>query len=114
MKATSAVRTAVAASAASALLLLATGGAASASHTHVKVVGNDGCVVMAEGTGEENVNLPASVFENNPNVDAPATAGRTHPLHVLVHLGVAGENNELYVYGTPAAEAACAGYYVNR
>lgn len=114
MKATSAVRTAVAASAASALLLLASGGAASASHTHVKVVGNDGCVVMAEGAGEANVTLPPAVFDNNPNVDVDATAGRTHPLHVLVHLGVAGENNELYVYGTPAADAACADYYVNR
>lgn len=114
MKATSALRTAAAASAASALLLLASGGAAFASHTHVKVVGNGGCVVLAEGAGEENVELPQAVFDNNPNVDVDATTGRSHPLHVLVHLGVAGENNQLYVYGTPAADAACADYYVNR
>lgn len=114
MKTTTVLRTAVAASAASALLLLASGGAAFASHTHVKVVGNGGCVVMAEGAGEENVSLPPAVFANNPNVDVAATTGRSHPLHVLVHLGVAGENNDLYVYGTPPADAACAGYYVNR
>ena len=105
-----------------AIAALAAGGAvlvmsppAFADHTHVKVVGNGKCVVLAEGAGEENVVLPASVFENNPNVDAPQfVEGRSHPLHVLVHLGQAGEQVHLYVYGTPAADAACAAGYVNR
>ena len=104
-----------------AAVAVATGGvvvamspSASADHTHTKVVGNGMCVVLAEGAGEELVVLPASVFENNPNVDIAPAEGRMHPLHVLVHLGQAGEHVELYVYGTPAADAACAGGYVNR
>jgi hypothetical protein len=78
------------------------------------LVGNGECVVLAEGAGEEAVTLPLSVFENNPNVDIAPTAGRMHPLHVLVHLGQAGEHNQLFVYGTPAANAACSAGYVNR
>ena len=104
-----------------ALVAVATGGlvltmspAAQADHTHAKVVGNGQCVVLAEGAGEEAVVLPLSVFENNPNVDAAPTASRRHPLHVLVHLGQAGEHNALFVYGTPAEAAACAMGYVNR
>ena len=71
-------------------------------------------MVLAEGAGEEAVVLPLSVFENNPNVDIAPTALRMHPLHVLVHLGQTGEHNALFVYGTPAADAACAAGYVNR
>jgi hypothetical protein len=33
---------------------------------------------------------------------------------VLVHLGQAGEQVDLFVYGTSAADAACAAGYVNR
>lgn len=88
--------------------------AANADHTHAKVVGNGQCVVLAEGAGEESVVLPLSVFENNPNVDIAPTPSRMHPLHVLVHLGQAGEHNALFVYGTPAEAAACAAGYVNR
>lgn len=95
-------------------LLLVTSGAAFADHTHAKVVGNGQCVVLAEGAGEEAVVLPLSVFERNPNVDIAPTATRMHPLHVLVHLGEAGEHNALFVYGTPAEAAACAAGYVNR
>ena len=57
------------ASSASALLLLASSGAAVADHTHVKVVGNGGCVVIAEGSGEASVDLPNAVFTGNPNVN---------------------------------------------
>lgn len=89
-------------------------GPAFADHTHAKVVGNGQCVVLAEGAGEESVVLPLAVFENNPNVDIAPTANRMHPLHVLVHLGQAGEHNALFVYGTPAEAAACAAGYVNR
>lgn len=87
---------------------------AMADHTHVMVLGNGQCVVMAENAGEEAVALPLAVFEKNPNVDISPTALRMHPLHVLVHQGRPGENNALYVYGTPAADAACAAGIVNR
>lgn len=95
-------------------VLLAATGPALANHTHAKVVGNGQCVVLAEGAGEESVALPLAVFENNPNVHIAPTAFRMHPLHVLVHLGQPGEQNALFVYGTPAAAAACAAGYVNR
>lgn len=95
-------------------VLLAAPGPALANHTHAKVVGNGQCVVLAEGAGEEAVVLPLAVFENNPNVDIAPTETRRHPLHVLVHLGQAGEHNALFVYGTAAANAACASGYVNR
>jgi hypothetical protein len=115
MKTTKALGAAAAAAATSALLLLAAAGPAAADHTHVKVVGSGGCVVMAEGAGEELVDLPASVFDHNPHAaDLPQTDGRTHPLHVLVHQGVPGENNMLYVLGSDAEKAACGGVYVNR
>lgn len=58
--------------------------------------------------------LPAAVFEGNPNVDAPQTATRMHPLHVLVHLGIPGEHQAIYVLGSPAAIAACGTDFVNR
>jgi hypothetical protein len=94
--------------------LIAMAAPAMADHTHVKVVGNGECVVLAEGAGEEAVALPLAVFENNPNVDISPTALRMHPLHVLVHLGQAGEHNALFVYGTEAADAACKDGYANR
>lgn len=84
-----------------------------ASHTHVMSLGNGQCVLLAHGAGEESVVLPLSVFENNPNVDIAATAGRMHPLHVLVHLGQAGEHLELAVAGTAAAAALCSDGIVN-
>lgn len=91
-------------------------GAAHASHTHAKVVGNGQCVILAAGAGEASVVLPDSVFTNNPNVDAPSgNDTRSHPLHVLVHLGVPGspDHLQLYVLGTADANAACAAGYVN-
>lgn len=107
-------RLAVLASPAAVFLLLVSSGAASAEHTHVKVVGNGGCVVMAEGSGEAGVDLRSAVFAGNPNVDIAEVEGRTHPLHVLVHQGKPGENMDLHVLGSPAEVAACAGEYVNR
>lgn len=95
-------------------VLLAMSPPAFADHTHAKVVGNGQCVVLAEGAGEERVVLPASVFTKNPNVDIDPAAGLSHPLHVLVHRGQAGEHVALFVYGTPAADAACSAGYVNR
>lgn len=84
-----------------------------ASHTHVMSLGNGECVLLAHEAGEESVVLPLSVFENNPNVDIAATAGRMHPLHVLVHLGQAGEHLELAVAGTAAAAVLCRDGIVN-
>jgi hypothetical protein len=97
-----------------AMAVMGVAGPAQADHTHAKVVGNDQCVILAQGGGEKYVVLPAAVFANNPNVDAPAgNATRSHPLHVLVHLGVPGENQAIYVLGSPQANAACAAGYVN-
>jgi hypothetical protein len=84
-----------------------------ASHTHVMSVGDGRCVLLAEEAGEESVVLPMSVFQKNPNVDIAATNGRSHPLHVLVHLGQAGDHLELAVAGTPAAAALCPSGIVN-
>lgn len=84
-----------------------------ASHTHVKALGDGRCVLLAHEAGEEAVGLPPSVFERNPNVDIAPTTGRMHPLHVLVHLGRAGEHVQLAVAGTPAATALCPRGIVN-
>jgi hypothetical protein len=97
----------------SALLLALAVTPALASHTHVMSLGNGQCVLLALEAGEESVVLPLSVFENNPNVDIAATAGRMHPLHVLVHLGQAGDHLELAVAGTAAAAALCPDGVVN-
>lgn len=96
-----------------AALALSTAGSAFATHTHARVVGNGQCVVIAENAGEENVVLPGAVFEHNPYAEAQP-AGRQHPLHVLVHLGRAGEVGSLFVYESAAGNAACAAGYVNR
>ena len=105
-------RLAIAAVSAAALLVLAAAPVA-ASHTHVMALGNGQCVLLAHEAGEESVVLPLSVFENNPNVDIAPTANRMHPLHVLVHLGQAGEHLQLAVAGTPAAAALCPDGIVN-
>ena len=113
MRITRVMGTAALASGASAFLLLASSGAAVADHTHAKVVGNGGCVVIAQGSGEARVDLPSAVFTGNPNVDIAEAEGRTHPLHVLVHQGVPGENMALYVVG-PATDVACPAGFINR
>ena len=97
-----------------ALGVLASAGTALATHTHVKVVGNGQSVVLAENAGEEAVNLPPAVFAHNPNVEIAPTAGRNHPLHVLVHKGVPGGSDDYFVLGSSDANAACAAGYVNR
>ena len=110
------MRRVIAAASIAALGALASAGSALATHTHVKVVGNGLCVVLAENAGEESVTLPGAVFEHNPNVTiVDPAAGRSHPLHVLVHLGVPGSRSgAYYVLGSPEANAACAAGYVNR
>jgi len=110
-------RTSMRVAAVTGVVAMATAGAASpaqADHTHAKVVGNGQCVILAQDGGEKYVVLPDTVFVSNPNVDAPAgNPIRSHPLHVLVHLGVPGEHQAIYVLGTPEGNAACAAGYVN-
>lgn len=95
-------------------LLALLAGPTSANHTHVMSVGNGECVLLAEGAGEADVALPLAVFDHNPNVTIAPTAGRMHPLHVLVHKGVPGTNHPMEVAGTAAAAALCSEGYVNR
>jgi hypothetical protein len=84
-----------------------------ANHGHVMQVGNGECVVLAANGGEDEVELPLSVFDNNPNVDITPAADRLHPLHVLVHRGVPGDQNLIAVAGTPEADALCPAGIVN-
>ncbi len=91
-------------------VLTATALPAAASHTHVRAVGNDGqCVVLAEGSGEADVQLPG--------YDDPDFAeNRRHPLHVKVHLGEAGTRHGehvVWVQGSEGDTANCTSY-VNR
>jgi hypothetical protein len=94
------------------LLALATTPAL-ANHSHVKLLGNGQCVVLAEGAGEDEVVLPPSVFEHNPNVDVLST-GAAHPLHVLVHKGVPGDKGTYAVFGSEEGNRYCTAGYVNR
>ena len=96
-----------------AILLALAASPALANHSHVKLLGNGQCVVLAEGAGEDEVVLPLSVFERNPNVDVPAT-GAAHPLHVLVHRGVPGDRGSYAVFGSAEGNALCTAGYVNR
>jgi hypothetical protein len=96
-----------------ALLLALAATPALASHTHVMAIGNGECVVLAANGGEEDVELPLAVFDNNPNVDTTPAPDRLHPLHVLVHKGVPGDHNQIAVAGTPEAAALCWAGIVN-
>jgi hypothetical protein len=95
------------------LLLALAATPALASHTHVMAIGNGECVVLAANGGEEDVALPSSVFDHNPNVDIAAAPDRLHPLHVLVHKGVPGDHNQIAVAGTAEAAALCWAGIVN-
>jgi hypothetical protein len=95
------------------LLLALAATPALANHSHVKLLGNGQCVVLAEGAGEDDVILPMSVFEHNPNVDV-SSAGPAHPLHVLVHKGVPGDHGWYAVYGSEYGNELCKAGYVNR
>jgi hypothetical protein len=80
---------------------------ASASHSHVRLLGNGNCVVLAPEGGEVDVQLPhADGYAEN----------RRHPLHVNVHLGAAGARGGeavVWVRSSAGATENCAGY-VNR
>lgn len=88
----------------SGIVVLVGASAAQADHTHVRVLGNGMCVVLAADGGEKYVQLPhADAFPEN----------RRHPLHVNVHLGQAGTRQGepvVFVQGTPGDLDNCDGY----
>jgi hypothetical protein len=104
-----------------AVFLLAGASAARADHTHVLILPNGNCAILAEAGNEKYQILPDVLFANNPNVDADDAAGgldglplnRRHPLHVLVHLGVAGADGDIVVMGSAQDPCAATGNYVN-
>src|ERR671919_143651 len=104
-----------------AMLVLAGAGIARADHTHVLILPNGSCAILAAEGNEKYQILPAVLFSNNPNVDADDAAGgldnlplnRRHPLHVLVHLGVPGADGDIAVMGSAEDPCAATGDYVN-
>src|SRR5918995_340711 len=104
-----------------AVFLLAGASAARADHTHVLILPNGNCAILAEAGNEKYQILPDVLFANNPNVDADDAAGgldglplnRRHPLHVLVHLGVPGADGDIVVMGSAQDPCAATGNYVN-
>ena len=105
----------------SAVLLLAGAGVAQADHTHVLILPNGNCAILAAEGDEKYLIMPSVLFANNPNVDADDAAGglenlamnRRHPLHVLVHLGVPGADGDIAVMGSAQDPCAGTGNYVN-
>src|SRR5215207_7219351 len=104
-----------------ALLALAGASVARADHTHVLILPNGKCAILAAEGDEKYLILPAVLFANNPNVDADDAAGgleglpmnRRHPLHVLVHLGVPGADGDIAVMGSAQDPCATTGNYVH-
>jgi hypothetical protein len=104
-----------------ALVALAGASAARADHTHVLILPNGNCAILAADGNEKYQILPDVLFANNPNVDADDAAGglgnlplnRRHPLHVLVHLGVPGADGDIAVMGSAQDPCAATGNYVN-
>jgi hypothetical protein len=104
-----------------ALVALAGASVARADHTHVLILPNGKCAILAAGGNEKYAILPTVLFANNPNVDADDAAGgldnlplnRRHPLHVLVHLGVPGADGDIAVKGSAQDPCAATGDYVN-
>jgi hypothetical protein len=104
-----------------AVVLLAGASVAGADHTHVLILPNGKCAILAAKGNEKYQILPDVLFSNNPNVDADDAAGglaglppnRRHPLHVLVHLGVPGADGDIAVMGSAQDPCAATGDYVN-
>ena len=85
--------------------------AAQADHLHVRTLGTDTCVILAQFGKEREVTLPAASFNNTTE---PVTTANPHPLHVRVHRGQPGEAGSIAVYGSAADPCAASGAYVNR
>jgi hypothetical protein len=58
-----------------AVFLLAGASVARADHTHVLILPNGSCAILAADGNEKYQILPAVLFANNPNVDADDAAG---------------------------------------
>ena len=103
------------------VLVLVGASTARADHTHVLILPNGSCAILAANVNEKYLVLPDVLFSNNPNVDADDAAGglqglpmnRRHPLHVLVHLGVPGADGDIAVMGSAQDPCAATGNYVN-
>ena len=103
------------------VLALAGASVAQADHTHVLILPNGSCAILAANGNEKYLVLPDMLFSNNPNVDADDAASgleglplnRRHPLHVLVHLGVPGADGDIAVMGSAQDPCAATGNYVN-
>jgi hypothetical protein len=102
------------------VVLLIGASVAMADHTHVLILPNGNCAILAAEGNEKYVILPEVLFANNPNADADDAAGlenlpmnRRHPLHVLVHLGVPGADGDIAVMGSDLDPCREAGNYVN-
>jgi hypothetical protein len=104
-----------------AVVMLAGPSVARADHTHVLILPNGKCAILAAEGNEKYQILPSVLFSNNPNVDADDAAGglddlplnRRHPLHVLVHLGVPGADGDIAVMGSAQDPCAATDEYVN-
>lgn len=86
------------------MALLGTALPATASHTHVRLLGNGQCVIIAADSGEAAVELP-DTDEFAPD--------RRHPLHVKVHLGSPGMRQGepvVWVQGSAGDLENCSGY----
>ena len=81
-------------------------GAVSANHVHSKQVGNGGCVLLAQNSGEGEVDLPFAT-------EAQVAANRAHPLHLLVHLGRPGGNFKIGVVDDESDPCKDSGDYLN-
>jgi hypothetical protein len=103
------------------VIFLAGASVARADHTHVLILPNGSCAILAAAGNEKYQILPDVLFANNPNVDADDAVGgldglplnRRHPLHVLVHLGVPGADGDIVVMGSAQDPCAATGSYVN-
>lgn len=100
-----------------AALLLGSAGVARADHTHVLILPNGKCAILAQNGNEKYVVLPSVLLANNPNADADDAGelplNRRHALHVLVHLGVPGADGDIAVMGSAQDPCATTGNYVN-
>jgi hypothetical protein len=111
----------LATSAAAVLVVVSAAVPALADHTHVLILPNGKCAILAQSGNEKNLILPPVLFANNPNADADDAAGgienlpmnRRHPLHVLVHLGVPGADGDIAVMGSAADPCTGTENYVN-
>jgi hypothetical protein len=74
-----------------AVVMLAGANVAWADHTHVLILPNGKCAILA-AEGNEKYQILPSVFSATTHGRRPrrSALNRRHPLHVLVHLGVPG------------------------